>query len=177
MPKFGSFGLRLVLSMGLALVLTGSVSAAGVHFQSAQTYQFSNALPSPTFMVSGTLAGLGQAGSVSVNIRVPGTESWTCSNSPGNQPPGQQTAPVTASGTASNVPVSGGKADYTVTATASPPTPTCKGGGIIASGPTFSWSSPLVWRASEGGKTVLGPFTCAFSTSTTSGTLQAPCAQ
>jgi hypothetical protein len=70
--------------------------------------------------VSGSIAGLGNE-NIDVVVTAQGTADVTCTNPAGNVAPGQRTT-VTATGTATNVEVKNGRANFTVT-TATPTVP------------------------------------------------------
>jgi len=69
---------------------------------------------------SGSIAGLGNQ-NIDVRVTATGSATVTCTNPAGNVAPGQ-TKNVTVSGTASNVQVENGRANFTVT-TAQPVAP------------------------------------------------------
>jgi hypothetical protein len=130
---------RFVLFL-VALVLIGVTApvalADNVHFlPGSPTFTFTD----KTLTASGTLAGLGNK-DVTIELKATGSATTTCTNPGGNQAPGQNKVPVTASisQTISASEIKNGSVSFKLT-TLAPPPPTAKQAGC----PNNNWTASI----------------------------------
>ena len=166
------------LSMGVlgglfaALALVGFASAANIHLKN-------NAIPTfrdngLTLSASGALAGLGNQ-DLSIVINAEGNVTATCTNPSGaNQPPGQNPAPVSVSGSTS-IPASAiknGNVAFTVSTVAPqtpiPGAPDCPNPRWSENIIDVSFTSAVI-TVTQGSSTFT--LSCTFSSPTTNGTV------
>lgn len=125
---------RLVLG-SMMLLAAIAVFAASVHFKGSQSF-LDNGL---TLTESGALAGLGNV-DLTVNLSASAIPTATCTNSGGNQAPGQNPATVNVSGTTA-IPASAiknGNVAFSVT-TNPPAQPTAAEAGC----PNDNWTAHI----------------------------------
>jgi hypothetical protein len=172
---------RITRSALVATALVATVLAVGaavawasnVHFKGSPTFR-DNGL---TLTSSGTLVGLGN-GDVTANLTATGNPTAVCTNPSGKQqPPGQNPAEVTTSGSQSipSSQVKNGTTPFSVT-TAPPQSPVPGAPGC----PSSNWTETITDVAftsahltfDQGGSTVLTA-DCTFSSPTTNGRVPA----
>lgn len=124
--------------VGILLALPTGASAASPHFKKGGT----PVCTATTLLLtcSGSLTGLGN-GDVTITLNAPAEASFNCVNPGGNEAPGQNKVPFTASGTTvipSNE-IKNGNLSFRVSAPATPPTATAAEAGC----PNGNWSTRL----------------------------------
>jgi hypothetical protein len=168
--------ISFVAVIAFAALLTQAASASNVHWKHGSPKFTDNGL---TLTESGTVAGVG-GGDLLITLTATANPTATCTN-PGNgvhQPPGQNPAPVTVSGSVS-LPASAvknGNASYVVTT--DPPTSPIAGAPDC---PNASWSEDITDMAFtsasltivQGGAPVFAApnSTCTFSPPTADGSV------
>ncbi len=166
------FTIVLVVLIGL-LALAPAAMAANVHFKGGKGAGPSFTDNGLTLSSSGALAGLGN-GDILITLTATGDPTGTCTNPAGqNQPPGQNPAPVTLTGTQSipSSEIKNGNVSFGVTTqgpvTPIPGAPDC---------PNRQWTERIVdirftslsVTVEQGGGVVF-QFSCTFNPSTSNG--------
>jgi hypothetical protein len=89
-----------LMAIGGLVMTTSTAEASSVHLKGGRNAEPAFADSGLTLAASGELAGLGN-GDVQVTLTAQADVTATCNNQGGNQPPGQNPAPITVTGTQS----------------------------------------------------------------------------
>ncbi len=163
----------LTIFVTATMLFSGVSSASSVHLKGgkkATPVFYDGGL---TLTASGALAGLGN-GDVEINLMAQGSVTAVCINPSGkNQPPGQNPAPVSLSGSTAipDSQIKNGTTSFSVTTTSPgstiPGAPDCPNGRWTERIVDISFTSAII-TVEQGGATVL-TISCTFGSGTSNG--------